>query len=111
MSSELPSGLPPLEKTQSFAEAKPSHLQSLKNMDGEGKSGLMPEADRVQLSEKTQFSQGAMTQHLTSDKNLNAYIIMLKQAAELEDTTNDNSLYKTLMKKNNQGKRGPDVFA
>jgi hypothetical protein len=111
MNSELPSSQP-LEKMQSFAETRPSHLQALKKGDeGEWKSGLVPEADRVQLSERTQFSQGAMTQYLTSNRNLNAYIIMLQQVAELEDKTNDSPIYETLTKKSNQEKKEPDVFA
>lgn len=89
MNTDVPSGLTPIDKPQTSGDIKSSHLQMrIRGEEGEDKNELIPEADRVQFSQKSESSHSEMMQ-LTTDRNLNEYINMLKQAAELENNSLD----------------------
>jgi hypothetical protein len=85
MSADVPNGLTPIDKAQPSADVKSSVFQMRKTEEGEDRSELIPESDRVQISNKAESTQSEMMQHLVTDKNLNEYVIMLKQAAEIEN--------------------------
>lgn len=85
MNQDVPNGLAPIDKMPGSADVKSTHLQ-LQKMGEEAadKSELVPCSDRIQFSQKTESPQSQMMPYLTTDKNLNEYIHMLKQSEELE---------------------------
>lgn len=113
MNTDVPSGLTPVDKAQASADVKSSQIQAKKKGDeAEDKNVLIPESDRVQFTQKSESTQSTTTHHLTTDKNLNEYINMLEQAAEIEDDFADESFTKNhLQTKTSQSNQKPDLMA
>jgi hypothetical protein len=113
MNTDVPSGLTPVDKAQASGDIKSSHLQMrIRGDEGDDKNELIPETDRVQFSQKSESTQSEMMQHLTTDRNLNEYINMLKQAAELEDDSfNDVIKQQNPQNRGVQSNKKPDFMA
>ncbi len=79
--------LAPYEKTQGSGEIKSHRIAVAPHGDEpvEEMKEILPNADKVELSSKIDFSDTLMTYHLTHDKNLNEYILMANQAAHVKE--------------------------
>jgi hypothetical protein len=93
MGSDPPIGLTPYEKAQNSGEIKSSGILYSNKGEESAKEirEILPSPDRVEVSGKVDFTESRTTYHLTGNNNLNEYILMMNQAAQIKVETETSS--------------------